>query len=164
MAKIYRKNDIGIVKRLISKAEESIKNAERNIQHLTGDELFEALLEDQKELKKVLHDKESMAVIMVGIYAAFWINKKMEKWLGEKSAADTLSQSVPNNVTSEMGLALLDVSDVARKYPEVLDYFKQPNDETFLKTLKSWKAGPPSERLCGNFSINTACAAQVRST
>lgn len=142
MAKIYRKNDIGIVKRLISKAKESIKNAERNIQHLTGDELFEALLEDQKELKKVLHDKESMAVIMVGIYAAFWINKKMEKWLGEKSAADTLSQSVPNNVTSEMGLALLDVSDVARKYPEVLDYFKQPNDETFFEDLEKLEDGP----------------------
>lgn len=85
MAKIYRKNDIGIVKRLISKAEESIKNAERNIQHLTGDELFEALLEDQKELKKVLHDKESMAVIMVGIYAAFWINKKWRNGWGKRA-------------------------------------------------------------------------------
>jgi len=36
----------------------------------------------------------------------------MEEWLGEKNVADTLSQSVPNNITSEMGLALLDVADV----------------------------------------------------
>jgi pyruvate,water dikinase len=30
--------------------------------------------------------------------------------LAEKNPADTLAQSAPNNVTSEMGLALLDVA------------------------------------------------------
>ena len=25
-----------------------------------------------------------MAVIMVGLYAVYWLNRKMEKWLGEK--------------------------------------------------------------------------------
>ncbi|MBU8786552.1 MULTISPECIES: phosphoenolpyruvate synthase [Bacillus] len=141
MVKVYRKNDIGIAKRLISKAEASIKTAERNLQHVSGDELFEALLEDQKELKNVLHDKESMAVIMVGIFAAYWINKKMEKWLGEKSAADALSQSVPNNITSEMGLALLDVADAVRQYPEVLDYLKHPNDAAFFEDLEKLEGG-----------------------
>lgn len=141
MVKVYRKNDIGIAKRLISKAEASIKTAERNLQHVSGDELFEALLEDQKELKNVLHDKESMAVIMVGIFAAYWINKKMEKWLGEKSAADALSQSVPNNITSEMGLALLDVADAVRQYPEVLDYLKHPNDDAFFEDLEKLEGG-----------------------
>ena len=38
----------------------------------------------------------------------------MEQWLGEKNAADTLSQSVQNNITSEMGLALMEVADVIR--------------------------------------------------
>lgn len=88
MVKVYRKNDIGIAKRLISKAEASIKTAERNLQHVSGDELFEALLEDQKELKNVLHDKESMAVIMVGIFAAYWINKKWRNG-SEKRARPT---------------------------------------------------------------------------
>ena len=46
-----------------------------------------------------------------------WINEKMKEWLGERNVADTLSQSVPNNITSEMGLALLDVADVIRPYP-----------------------------------------------
>jgi len=31
----------------------------------------------------------------------------LQVWLGEKNAADTLTQSVSHNVTSEMGLALL---------------------------------------------------------
>jgi phosphoenolpyruvate synthase/pyruvate phosphate dikinase len=54
---------------------------------------------------------------MTGMNASSWINEKMNEWLGEKNAADTLSQSVPNNITSEMGLALLDVADVIRPYP-----------------------------------------------
>ena len=44
--------------------------------------------------------------------ATWWLNEQLEAWLGEKNAADTLTQSVPDNVTSEMGLALLDVADV----------------------------------------------------
>ena len=44
--------------------------------------------------------------------------RSLEAWLGEKNAADTLAQSVPNNVTSEMGLALLDVADAIRPHPD----------------------------------------------
>jgi phosphoenolpyruvate synthase/pyruvate phosphate dikinase len=78
---------------------------------------------------------------MVGMYAANWINKKMEKWLGEKNVADTLSQSVSNNVTSEMGLALLDVSDVVRQYPAVIEYFHHAKDETFFEDLAQLEGG-----------------------
>ena len=52
--------------------------------------------------------------------ATWWLNEQLEAWLGEKNAADTLTQSVPHNVTSEMGLALLDVADVIRPHPEVV--------------------------------------------
>ncbi len=62
--------------------------------------------------------------------ASTWINEKMNEWLGEKRA-DTLSQSVPNNITSEMGLALLDVADVIRPYPEVIDYLQHVKDDHF---------------------------------
>ncbi|NEZ45210.1 hypothetical protein GQA12_27390 [Paenibacillus alvei] len=44
----------------------------------------------------------------------------MNEWLGERNAADSLTQSVSNNITSEMDLALLDVADVIRPYPEVI--------------------------------------------
>nr|WP_242515824.1 PEP-utilizing enzyme [Sorangium cellulosum] len=45
-----------------------------------------------------------MGVIMAAMDAAFWLNERMLAWLGEKNAAETLSQSAPNNITSEMGL------------------------------------------------------------
>jgi rifampicin phosphotransferase len=67
--------------------------------------------------------------------ASSWINEKMEEWLGEKNVADTLSQSVPNNITSEMGLDLLDVADVIRPYPEVIEYLQQARDDGFLDGL-----------------------------
>lgn len=56
-----------------------------------------------------MYDPRGVGALLVGLYALQWINKNMEKWLGEKSTADTLSQSVDNNVTSEMGFALLEV-------------------------------------------------------
>ena len=62
-----------------------------------------------------------------------WINEKMKEWLGEKNVADTLSQSVPNNITSEMGLALLDVADVIRPYPEVIEYLQDAKMITFWR-------------------------------
>ena len=59
---------------------------------------------------------------MSAMEAAWWLNEHLETWLGEKNAADVLTQSVPHNVTSEMGLALLRVADVIRPYPEVVSF------------------------------------------
>jgi pyruvate,water dikinase len=61
--------------------------------------------------------------------------------LGEKNAADTLTLSVPNNITSEMGLALLDVADVIRPYPEVVHYLQHTKDENFLDELTKFDGG-----------------------
>jgi pyruvate,water dikinase len=71
---------------------------------------------DIQQLRKVLFNPQSLAVIMAAMDASAWINVKMNEWLGEKNAADTLSQSVPNHITSEMGLALLDIADAIRPY------------------------------------------------
>lgn len=74
--------------------------------------------------------------------AATWLNEQLLAWLGEKNAADTLSQSVPNNVTSEMGLALLEVTDVIRPHPEVVAYLQHAKDEGFLEGLLPLQGGP----------------------
>jgi phosphoenolpyruvate synthase/pyruvate phosphate dikinase len=98
--------------------------------------------QDYHQLKKITYDPRSVGAIIVGLFASNWINKKMEKWLGEKNAADTLSQSVPYNVTSEMGLELLDVADVVRQYPAVRDYFEHDaKDETLFEDLAKLEGG-----------------------
>ena len=73
---------------------------------------------------------------MAGMEATWWLNEQLQEWLGEKNAADTLTQSVPDNVTSEMGLALLDVADVIRPHPEVVAFLQQASRTTgFLDEL-----------------------------
>ncbi|PTM53332.1 phosphoenolpyruvate synthase [Desmospora activa] len=139
--KIYRKNDPAIVSDLISRNEKSINELKQRIANVTGDELFSFILQDYPQFKKELYNPQSLGVIMVGLYASSWINKKMEKWLGEKNAADTLSQSVPHNITSEMGLALMDVADVVRQYPAVIQYFEHATDESFFEDLVKVEGG-----------------------
>jgi pyruvate,water dikinase len=115
--------------------------------NLSGDELFAFILEEaQKQLKEAVEDPRSMGVVYAGTYAANRVKKNMEKWLGEKSAVDSLSQSVANNVTAEMGLALLDVADVVRHYPAVMEYFQHANDETFFVDLARLEGGDAVSR------------------
>jgi pyruvate,water dikinase len=102
-----------------------MEELKQNIQIKSGSDLFDFILEDIEQLKKTNSDSQSFGVIMTGMNASSWINEKMNEWLGEKNAADTISQSVPNNITSEMGLALLDVADVIRPYPEVIEYLSR---------------------------------------
>ena len=139
--KIYFTNDVTIIQSLISKHHASIKELQKKIAVSAGDELFSLIIDDHKQLKEIMYDARGIGAIMVGLYAANWINKKMEKWLREKNAADTLSQSVSDNVTSEMGLALLDVSDVVRQYPAVIEYFHHAKDEDFFEELSKAEGG-----------------------
>ncbi|MEV2348570.1 phosphoenolpyruvate synthase [Paenibacillus larvae] len=139
--KIYRKNDIEVIQNLMNQIETSIRDMKQRISKVTGDELFEFILQDQKQLMKATFNPTGMAAIIIGLNASGWINKHMEKWLGEKNAADTLSQSVSNNITSEMGYALLDVSDVVRQYPQVVEYFHHATDETLFEDLSKLEGG-----------------------
>ncbi len=139
--KTYRSNDASIVQTLMSQDEASVRDLQQRIANLSGDELFAFILEAHKQIKEATASPQSMGTVFVGVYAVSWINKKMEKWLGEKSAADSLSQSVANNVTSEMGLALLDVADVVRQYPAVMEYFQHANNETFFEDLAKLEGG-----------------------
>jgi pyruvate,water dikinase len=73
--------------------------------------------------------------------ATWWLSEQLEAWLGEKNAADTLTLSAPGNVTSEMGLALLDVADVIRPHPEVVAFLRHVADEGFLDELVTLPGG-----------------------
>lgn len=140
-SQVLIENDPTIVSDLIKRSQISIEELKQDIQIKSGSDLFDFILEDIQQLKKILFDPQSSAVIMAAMNASSWINEKMNEWLGEKNAADTLSQSVPNNITSEMGLALLDVADVIRPYPEVIDYLQHVKDDHFLDELLKLDGG-----------------------
>jgi len=138
-------NDPTIVSNLIKSNQTSIEELEQNIQKLSGSDLFDFILEDLQQLKKILFDPQSLGIIMAAIDASSWINEKMKEWLGEKNVADTLSQSVPNNITSKMGLELLDVADVIRPYQEVIDYLQNVKDDNFLDELVKFDGGQATQ-------------------
>jgi pyruvate,water dikinase len=133
--------DPAIVAGLIARTEASIAALEREIRTKSGSALLDFILEDIQELRRISFDPESLQVLMTGIKATWWLDEQLEAWLGEKSAADTLAQSAPHNVTSEMGLALLDVADAIRPHPEVVAFLERVEDESFLDALPALAGG-----------------------
>ncbi|HEU0000609.1 MAG TPA: phosphoenolpyruvate synthase [Ktedonobacteraceae bacterium] len=136
-------NDPAIVSNLIKRSQASIEELKQTIQTKSGADVFDFILEDIQQSKKIR--SQSLGVILAAMDASSWINEKMMEWLGERNVADTLSQSVPNNITSEMGLALLDVADVIRPYPEVIEYLHQVKDENFLDELVKFDGGQEAQ-------------------
>jgi pyruvate,water dikinase len=134
--------DPAIVADLIGRTQTSIATVKHDIRTRSGPALIGFILEDIQELKRILFDPQSHQVFMSAMEATWWLNGQLEAWLGERNAADTLTQSVPNNVTSEMGLALMDVADVIRPHPEVVALLQQvEGDEDFLDGLAELAGG-----------------------
>ncbi|MFF3563650.1 rifamycin-inactivating phosphotransferase [Streptomyces sp. NPDC002574] len=136
--------DPAIVTGLIERSQVSIAALERDIRTKTGPALFAFLLEAFEEHKRALGDPLNMQAIMAGMEATWWLNDKLQEWLGEKNAADTLTLSAPDNITSEMGLALLDVADVIRPHPEVVAFLQgveDVEDDVFLDELPKLPGG-----------------------
>lgn len=142
--------DPAIVDELIRSSQAAIAALQQQMETRSGVGLFDYILEDIRNFKQSPHP-QSFGVIMTAMNAASWINEKMEEWLGEKNAADKLSQSLSNNITSEMGRDLLDVSDVIRPYPEVISYLQQVKDERFLERLDALPGGKKSRHAIEAF-------------
>ncbi|MGW1836093.1 rifamycin-inactivating phosphotransferase [Streptomyces sp. NPDC002067] len=133
--------DPALVTELIARSRTATAALERELESRSGPALFDFLLEAFEEHKRLLGDPLSMRVIMAGMEATWWLNDKLGKWLGEKNPADTLTLSAPGNVTSEMGLALLDVADVIRPWPEVVAFLENTEDDGFLDALAKLPGG-----------------------
>jgi rifampicin phosphotransferase len=133
--------DPAIVAELIARSEESLATLKHDIRKASGSALLDFIAAHIQERKRIQLDPRSLQAVMAGIEATWWLNDQLHAWLGEKNAADTLAQSVPNNVTSEMGLALMDVADAIRPHPEVMAFLQQVKDEGFLDELPRFAGG-----------------------
>ncbi|HEU4628630.1 MAG TPA: rifamycin-inactivating phosphotransferase [Gemmatimonadaceae bacterium] len=138
--------DPAIVAELIARGQAAIAALERDIRGRSGPALLDFVAAHMQEQRRVQFDPRSMQAIMAGMEAAWWLNDRMQAWLGETNAADVLTQSVPDNVTSEMGLALLDVADAIRPHPAVVAFLRRVegegfDDERFLDALGELPGG-----------------------
>jgi rifampicin phosphotransferase len=129
------------VAELIERSQAACAALSREIRTKSGAALLDFILADIQELKRFLFDTQSLQVIRTAMQSTRWLNEHVQAWLGERNAADTLTQSVPDNVTSEMGLALLDVADVIRPHPDVVAFLQRVEDENFLDDLPALAGG-----------------------
>ncbi|MEU4917961.1 rifamycin-inactivating phosphotransferase [Streptomyces parvus] len=135
--------DPAVVAELVERSETSLAALERDIRTKSGPALFDFLADAFEEHKRVLSDPLSIRAIMAGMEATWWLNDKLGEWLGEKNAADTLTLSAPGNITSEMGLDLLDVADAIRPHPEAVAFLNDVDvqDDDFLDELVKLPGG-----------------------
>ncbi|NYJ32522.1 pyruvate,water dikinase [Nocardiopsis aegyptia] len=139
--------DPALVDELIRSAEASVATLRDEIRDLSGPALLDFIRSDIAELRRVLFDPRGLPLIMAGMEASRWLNEHLEEWLGERNVADVLTHSVDHNVTSEMGLALLDVADAVRPHPEVVAFLHRVVDEgregdAFLDEMAGLDGGP----------------------
>lgn len=138
--KIYRENDADLMQKIIANDDAQTRDVAQRINGNSGGSLFDFIMKDMDEAYKTIV-LANYGVGIVGFYASSWLSRNMKKWLDEKNITDVLSQSLSNNVTTEMGLELLDVADVVRQYPAVLEYFQHANDDSFFEELEKLEGG-----------------------
>ncbi len=146
--KAYKKNDPDIVRALIDKEERDIEKMRKELLELSGEELFEYIYNDHDNRRIKIANPENAGVLTTAVLSSNWFDKKVKKWLGELNAADSIIMSNPNSVTTKTGFSLLDVADDVRDYPEIIDYFDNPNKDTFFDDLIKLEGG---QRVCDSF-------------
>lgn len=127
--------DPALVPALIARSQASLAALQTAIATKRGPALFDFILADLQELRRMLFDPESHRVVMAAIESTWWLNDHLQAWLGDRAAAETLALSVPHNVTSEMGLALMGVADVIRRDPDAVAILERASDDGFVAKL-----------------------------
>ncbi|MCQ9129598.1 rifamycin-inactivating phosphotransferase [Streptomyces hilarionis] len=143
--------DPAVVTELVERNRADVAALKRAIRTKTGPALFDFLLEAFQEHKRALGDRRSMQAIMAGMEATWWLNDTLQEWLGEKNAADTLTLSAPGNITSEMGLDLLDVADAIRPHKDVVAFLQGVKNDDFLDELGEFEGGTEAREAIGAY-------------
>jgi rifampicin phosphotransferase len=153
----------GLVSELVARNQAFIAALKRDIRGKSGTALLDFIASNLLEWKKIQFDPRSNQAIMAGMEAAWWLNEHLQAWLGEKNVADTLAQSVDGNITAEMGLALMDVADAIRPYPEVIALLQRVEDDGFMDALPALEGGREARDAIQAFldAYGMRCAGEI---
>ena len=139
---VSRKNNPYIIENLLEGFEKEINETDNLLSELSEADALEFIQKDKEKLLSMAYNPTMLGAIISGILVSDTINKSVEKWTGEKNVVDILSKSAERNVTTEMGLALCDLSDVVRKYPDIINYISDSSGcDTLLKDIKGLHGG-----------------------
>ncbi|MCU6709107.1 phosphoenolpyruvate synthase [Paenibacillus sp. J5C_2022] len=123
--------------------EEAVVKHERAIAEATGAERLARIRQQLGILLPQVVTKVATGLV-VGVQTAGALKRELTSLFGEKQAEQYMSQlnkSLPGNVTSEMGLELGDLADLARQHPEVAEYLQRAEAKDFQERLLACRGG-----------------------
>ncbi|MFZ7101420.1 MAG: phosphoenolpyruvate synthase [Peptococcaceae bacterium] len=152
--KIMWKNDSAVIDELRGIFESELNRIERQLTKLSGKAALDFIKYDRDSLLAMAYHPKMLGAIIAAILVNDSINKNIENWLGEKNAADLFSKSLEHNVTTEMGLALCDLADTIRDYPQILKYLSETSaDKDFFEKMRTLPGGEEVEKAFKNFLV-----------
>ncbi|MCL1829447.1 MAG: phosphoenolpyruvate synthase [Oscillospiraceae bacterium] len=133
----YFSGDETEIEAYVKRQKAAIETARRELEALSGIEALQFIRDDQKRLRVTICDPAGAGTTTAAMMAAHFLDKSAEKLTGEKKVSNRLAKSVRHNVTSEMGLKLCEVSDIARSYPHVVSCFEKEGENLTLESLRN---------------------------
>lgn len=137
----YFRYDEAEIDAYVKRQRAAIEAARCKLEALSGVEALQFILDDQKHMRITICDPAGAGTTLTAMLAAALVDKSVEKLTGEKAITNRLAKSVKHNVSSEMGLKLCEVSDIARNYPQVVAYLEEAGEDLSLEALRKLEGG-----------------------
>jgi pyruvate,water dikinase len=83
--------------------------------------------------------------------ARMLIERWCGRWVGDTEVLSAFDKSLPGNVTTEMGLAIGDLADLARDNPELLEFLQSPPERLSLDKLDTVPGGAAFRKALEGF-------------
>jgi len=148
--RIEKVNDASLPLKMMEEHDVQVRQVAKEIRELSGKALFDFIERDMDAAyRSIVLDAYGIGIVY--IMAQQWIEKNMKRWLGEENVVDVLSQSLANNVTTQMGYALMDAADVIRDCPGAAAYLEHADDATFFSGLEEIPGGKAAADAIRNF-------------
>ncbi|MFT0826455.1 PEP-utilizing enzyme [Bacillus swezeyi] len=123
--------------------ERTVRETAEKLKETSGAETIRLIQQDMGNM--LPHVVFKVAVyFLTGVVSSGYLEKKLKNKVGDEQSALLLSKlykSLPHNVTTDMGLALGDLSDQARRNPEVIRYLQQADSTDFAEGLTKIPGG-----------------------
>jgi phosphoenolpyruvate synthase/pyruvate phosphate dikinase len=127
--------------------EEKVQFSERRLSSVSGAERIRAVQDDVGRLIPATV-RNIGPYVFLGVASSLLTQALVRKWLGRPDLAAALNKSLPGNVTSEMGLQIGDLADLARPHPALITCLERARDDTFWEELSALpEAGPFRDAL-----------------
>ncbi|SHK17146.1 phosphoenolpyruvate synthase [Desulforamulus aeronauticus] len=139
--RLYRHNDPADIDCYIERMRDLVARLEERLEPLSGMAAIEAILEDQKQLSQIIYDASGFGMVLATQFIIQKIDDMGKALTGEEHISNRLSKSVEHNPTSEMGLALSEVADLARTYPAVVGYLEAAGEVFRMEDLRQVEGG-----------------------